>query len=106
MKQLSYATRKFFAKLSAETKITTAVFFLSDSSLFIQEEKDYLIDFIKKNRKVILEKCITEENITALEQCLSIMKTVKTLYDECFDIAEKLNKKHINAFLLNYKSKK
>lgn len=98
-------SKKMFAKLSDENRNTTIHSFLVNRELFTEEEKDYLLEYLKKHRAEYLEKYICQEDYPALEACFNLMPKVKTLLGECLAITEQYEKQQVNLFLLHMSNK-
>lgn len=93
-------SKGLFAKLHSDNKITTVRSCLLDRGLFTEEEQEYLLAYLKKNREACLEKWIMAEDYPALEACFTALPKVKTLVEECLVIAERLGRQRMNIFLL------
>ena len=98
-------SKKMFTKLFADNRHATIHSFLVDRDLFTEEEQNYLLAYLKKYRDIYLEKYIHNEDYPALEACCAAMPKVKTLMDECLAITERLEKQHVNLFLMQCSQK-
>lgn len=98
-------SKRLFAKLSNEVKDSTIRSFLVSRELFVEEEQDYLVAYLKKYRADYLQKYIQDEDYPALEACFATMPKVKTLMDECLAITEQLGKQQVNLFLMQFSQK-
>lgn len=93
-------SQKLFAKLNEENRISTMRTFLVNRALFTEDEKNYLLSYLKKHRLEYLQKYIQDEDYLALEACFAAMPKVRTLMDECLAITEQSNKQQVNLFLM------
>lgn len=98
-------SKKLFAKLSEEVKTSTMHSFLIKPELFTEDERAYLLDYLKKKRKDYLEKYIKEEDYPAIEACFKNFPKIKTMLDECITIAGNCGMQQVNLFLLQMKGK-
>ena len=96
--------KRLFAKLVQENKDATVCAFLSDSSIFAEDEKEYLTVVFKKDPARYLEQIIMREDQIALSEGLKLCATKKWL-DECFAMTERLGKTNMNFVLLDFSSK-
>lgn len=97
-------SKKLFAKLAQENKDATVCAFLSDTSLFTEDEKEYLTAVFKKDPARYLEQVIMSEDQIALAEGLKLCASKKWL-DECFSMTERLGKTNMNFVLLDFSSK-
>ena len=93
-------SKTLFAKLNPDNQMATVKCFLSNQSLFLPDEAKYLKDYIRKH----LEQIIILDDPTLLQDCLKTIKPTDAVFDNCLEVADRLNKTELKAVLLEYKN--
>lgn len=97
-------SKRLFAKLADKNKLATVSAFLLNSTPFLAEEAKYLKEYINKNAALVFEMLITKENTDAITFCLEQMKYADTVFDAGMEVADKMQRTDIRAFLLECKN--
>ena len=93
-------SKTLFTKLNPDNQITTVKCFLSDQNLFLPDEAKYLKEYIRKH----MEQIISMDDPVFLSDCLKMIRLTDAVFDNCLEIADRLEKTVLKAVLLEYKN--
>ena len=97
-------SKRLFAKLNPENQFATIRLFLNEPSRFTKEEAKYLKEHLKKKSVELFERMIRNDATDLLDKALAVLNDATEMYDACFDIADRLGKPEVRAYLLNLKN--
>jgi hypothetical protein len=94
-------SKRLFAKLAEANKLATVRAYLENGDLFLPDEGKYLKEFIKKNPVQVFEMLIEAEAMAAMESCLKEVKFAAAVMEAAMEVADRLGRIDIKAFLLD-----